>query len=215
LTEEQTTPEEPAVFSGDFDGLKKAAAELNDARESGQPISAPEPEPKEAVNYPTPREVKADPEDFRKKLLDKGPYLQFADWREGQLDAHMGAEAISRTRSEGDEALRQMLENDLDLRQQVLDSVDQQNRASEQLSQTAAEAQAQIDAIRAERDQKAAEAERLKAEKQVAERINQQASEIEQYQAALHQDFFDRYPEADRGSKSLPAARFSLAVSTE
>jgi hypothetical protein len=194
---EQTEESQPQeAFGSDFDGLRKAAAELNDRREAGEPISQPEPEPKEAVDYPTPREVKADPEDYRRKVQEKGPYLQYATWREGQVDARMGAEAISRTRSEGDEQLRKLLEDDVDLRDEVLRSVDQQNRASEQLEKTAAEAQAEIDRIKSEAA--AREEQHHQREHQLAFERNLHAanSQVGEYQRAVYTNYFEKYPEA-------------------
>jgi hypothetical protein len=215
LTEQAET-----TFGSDAEGLREAAKSLNDTREAGQPISAPEPEPRPLPDEPAaPREVRANAEDAGRWDQERSPYLQYSDRMLGQLDARQAAETVSEQRklSEGDQELQRQidqlaqqpdeaaiqaaLEANPELANRLTEAKDQFDAQTERLDEIARGAEAELQRIQAENQARKVENERLRAEKQAAElqrQVAEQTGEVQQYQAAEYQKFFRENPEAER-----------------
>ncbi|MGH6748739.1 MAG: hypothetical protein ACRECI_05420, partial [Methyloceanibacter sp.] len=98
------------IYDGGLEGLKEAAKELNDSRERGEPISAPEPPPREDQSEaPAPDLVRVDAEAAGRWNEEKDPYIRFSEKPFGSLTERQAAEVLIEKRG-GDEVLRQMME---------------------------------------------------------------------------------------------------------
>ena len=197
-----------AEVSSEPDSLKSLAREVTQHRIEGTPVSGPEPEPRKS-EAPPPVVARAY-DNLESTPSREPPIIQQTDRGVPIRDA---AEAVAKwrhERSDGDIELQKQLaefdpeaiENlDDNERQRILDAVAEQERINNAANETVETVRERLALVEQENAQRRAENERLKAEKQaqaLQAQVKQESNEVQHYQAALQQNFFETYPEAER-----------------
>ena len=192
------------IYDDKDSGLRQAAKELNDAREAGTPISGPEPAPKEPMT-PEPLPMRwGNPDDAIPADPDREPIIKHTDRGIDPRDAATKLAGVRRyiadeqkQISEGDEELkralgewsdqppddakvRELLEQDEGLRDRVLEFVQRQETADAERERLLAEAQSELDRIKADREQKICEIEERKQREEASTFREQQLAQLAQ-----------------------------------
>ena len=183
---------EEATFSTEPSGLKEAAAEVSTARAEGRAVSSPEPEPKEAPPSAVDRRWETgasengrekpvlplgfdrgvDPRDASERLAERRQQERLVSEDDAALRAEL-AQAAGGQLPEDEAQMRQLLEANPELADKIVAASEGMDSERERLAQVAAQAEAQLEAIKADRDQRICELEQRKAaQAQAAEREN-------------------------------------------
>ena len=188
---------EEATFSTEPSGLKEAAAEVSTARAEGRAVSSPEPEPKEAPPSAVDRRWETgasengrekpvlplgfdrgvDPRDASERLAERRQQERLVSEGDAALRAEL-AQAAGGQLPEDEAQMRQLLEANPELADKIVAASEGMDSERERLAQVAAQAEAQLEAIKADRDQRIRELEQRKA-------AQAQAAEREKYLASL------------------------------